>query len=178
MYSADCYDEVVPLLPHISHSTPTSAPLLTFLIVSFLVILPLLPLLPLRPTFFIIGVTPLIMTHPMTQRILPALLSAGRNAYLTTFQRIIDNDRLEDDVWASPMKEVELWENERWSLAANTSTGSKDKYSNWSKAHLKNGERKGWTRRRDGWSGDHDLGGNTETDIRSVVLFLFLFSHF
>ncbi|KIJ17533.1 hypothetical protein PAXINDRAFT_179567, partial [Paxillus involutus ATCC 200175] len=95
-------------------------------------------------------------------------------------RRLADDDRLEDGVWGACMREVELWENERWvgadgagrrsSLAfgdvdaqgrdecteggggegdrgAGTGTGA------WSKANLRVGERAGWTRGRDGWSG-------------------------
>ncbi|PPQ99656.1 hypothetical protein CVT26_009190 [Gymnopilus dilepis] len=32
----------------------------------------------------------------------------------TLLQRIIDDDRLTDDVWNAEMREVQLWENERW----------------------------------------------------------------
>lgn len=56
------------------------------------------------------------------------------------------------------MRDVELWENERWTA----STG-------WSKSALKTGERKPWTRGRDGWS-DVVVGG--DGDVRSVQIVL------
>lgn len=163
-FSADVYEEVAPLLPHLTHASPASSSLFTFLVVALLITLPLLPLIPLRPTFLVIGLAPFILTHPTTQRVLPPLLSASRRVYFTVIQRWIDNDKLDDVVWTSPIKDVELWENERWSQT--TTNGD----SGWSKANLRRGERKGWSRRRDGWSDTQALDGNMEGEIRSVVL--------
>jgi hypothetical protein len=134
--------------------------------VTLLLLLPALPLIPLRPILFFIGIFPFILTHPTTQRILPPILYATRNAYLTKIQRMIDNDRLDDVVWSAPLKEVELWENERWSTSSGTGEPG------WSKANLKRGERRGWSRRRDGWSDVDALGGSLEGDIRSVIFSL------
>lgn len=128
--------------------------------------MPLLPLIPLRPTFLVIGLLPFAITHPISQRILPTILKAGRGIYLEQFQRITDNDRLDDATWGAPKKEVELWENERWasSTGGNGGTGT----AGWSKGNLKPGERKAWTRRRDGWSEVQAKPGWTDTDVRSV----------
>lgn len=68
--------------------------------------------------------------------------------------RIVDDDRLEDRHWRSELREVELWENERYS----------DKDKGFSKASLRPGERKAWTRGRDGWS---DEGPDGNGDVRS-----------
>ncbi|KAG6898707.1 hypothetical protein C0993_004956 [Termitomyces sp. T159_Od127] len=122
----------------------------------------------------------------------------------TVFERIRDNDRLDDTCWNAEMREVELFENERFvasrSKATNnpvhppshpsdrptsptlvssfsgvpppvitsqghrfplpstplfgaTSTGPDPADPGWSKANLRNGERRGWTRGQDGWGG-------------------------
>jgi hypothetical protein len=154
------------MLPHLTHASPTSSSIFTFLVVTLLLTLPILPLIPLRPTFLVIGLTPFILTHPTTQALLPTVLSTGRKIYVTKLQRVVDNDKLDDIVWTSPTKEVEIWENERWSLTASSSGGSTD--SGWSKANLRRGERKGWSRRRDGWSDAQALGGSMEGEVRSV----------
>ncbi|KAF9474279.1 hypothetical protein BDN70DRAFT_815947 [Pholiota conissans] len=78
-------------------------------------------------------------------------------------QRIVDDDRLTDECWNSEMREVQLWENERWggplptdspTMAAATSSSSvAPAQKGWSKQNLRPGERTGWTRGRDGWNG-------------------------
>jgi hypothetical protein len=72
--------------------------------------------------------------------------------------RLIDDDKLKDRHWQSELREVELFENERW-FPGDESTG-------WSKANLKSSERVAWTRGRDGWTG---LALDGIGDIRSVV---------
>ena len=74
--------------------------------------------------------------------------------------RLIDDDGLKDRHWQSELREVELFENERWVPSEG---------SGWSKTNLKTGERVAWTRRRDGWSGVTADGGG---DIRFVITFL------
>jgi hypothetical protein len=132
--------------------------------------LPLLPLLPLRPIFLVVGLTPFILTHPTTQQLLPLILSAIRRIHVTFLQRIIDNDRLDDVAWSAPLQEVDLWENERWSLGVGTGSNPAD--AGWSKANLKRDERKGWSRRRDGWSDAEVLSGSLDGDVRSVPYLL------
>lgn len=171
-FYADMYENVTSLLPHLTHATPTSAPLLTFLLVTLLLGLPLLPLVPLRPVFLIVGIAPFILTHPTVQRMAPAVLDTARKLYFTTIQRFINNDRLEDTVWAAPIREVELWENERWSLATSQVAPSSSGDPGWSKANLRRGERKGWSRRRDGWSDADALDGSLEGDIRNLTFTL------
>jgi hypothetical protein len=91
--------------------------------------------------------------------------------------RFIDDDKLEDKHWRSEVKQVELYENERWSskskdaFVEGSEGGSKistASASAWGKNKLKHGERKAWTRGRDGWSGISDNG--TE-DVRFVIVF-------
>ena len=77
--------------------------------------------------------------------------------------RWVDNDRLEDKHWRSELREVELWENERFGGAGGDDGALPD--AGWNKANLRAVERKAWTRGRDGWSGVADDGSG---DVRSV----------
>jgi hypothetical protein len=125
---------------------------------STLLALLFLSLIPLRPLFLIGGLVPFAFTHPFVQRTLPLLLSTLSLSYWRArLTRLIDDDRLKDRHWQSELREVELFENERW--VPGESAG-------WSKANLKSGERVAWTRGRDGWTG---VAANGAGDIRSVV---------
>ncbi|KAF8177855.1 integral peroxisomal membrane peroxin-domain-containing protein [Pholiota molesta] len=83
--------------------------------------------------------------------------------FSTVLQRIMDDDRLSDACWNAEMREVQLWENERWggplptdspTMAATSSSSSiSPPQKGWSKQNLRPGERTGWTRGRDGWNG-------------------------
>lgn len=107
------------------------------------------------------GLAPFAVSHPLVQRtytqVLPNLPLRHWRACLT---RLIDNDRLKDRHWQSELREVELFENERWVPVEG---------SGWSKANLKPGERVAWTRGRDGWSAVTTDGSG---DVRSVVALL------
>ena len=83
--------------------------------------------------------------------------------------RFIDDDRLEDKHWQSEMREVELWENERWSPETSTGEDGYPVKAGWSKAHLKAGERRSWTRARDGVSAIAEDGSG---DVRLVLFFV------
>jgi len=100
----------------------------------------------------------------------------------TFLQRVMDDDRLNDSCWNSEMREVELWENERFggsdpvphsAYPTGQSASVQDSVSvstppsqptvpqkGWSKQNLKSGERCAWTRGRDGWS---PVGSNAST---------------
>ncbi|PPQ82009.1 hypothetical protein CVT25_014661 [Psilocybe cyanescens] len=96
----------------------------------------------------------------------------------TILQRIIDDDRLSDECWNAEMREVQLWENERYggplpsdspamiasSLVGggNTSSGFLPPQKGWSKLNLRPGERSAWTRGQDGWSGSGGGGGGPD----------------
>ncbi|KAG6827470.1 hypothetical protein H0H87_004728 [Tephrocybe sp. NHM501043] len=110
----------------------------------------------------------------------------------TLLERLTDNDRLDDTCWRAEMREVELWENERFvprphppaavddaapppSPAAFASLPPDSPFNKnahrlsgsvslplvapgpadpgWSKANLRSGERRAWTRGQDGWGG-------------------------
>ncbi|KAH9480863.1 hypothetical protein JR316_0007465 [Psilocybe cubensis] len=91
-------------------------------------------------------------------------------------QRIIDDDRLTDECWNSEMREVQLWENERYGdssilLGASSSSSSSSMFlppqKGWSKLNLRPGERGAWTRGQDGWSGSGG-GGSANADGGTV----------
>jgi hypothetical protein len=164
-FSADAYDSVMPMIPHLTHATPFSAPLFTVAMVSFVVILPILPILPLRPIFLVGGLLPFALTHPWSLQVLPKAIPPFAKE---TIQQFTDNDRLSDETWISPLQEVELWENERWSNSANN-LGA---VPGWNKVNLRPGERNGWTRRRDGWCDASPTPGKGDGSVRSESLLL------
>lgn len=151
------HDACLPLVPHLTNTHPqqTTTPLLVILALTFLFALPILPLLPLRPICFVLGVFPLLCTHP---RVLPLLIPAWHGIWSPDLRMRIehlrDDANLRDEVWAGELRTVELWENERWTAE-----------SGWSKTALKGSERKAWTRGRDGWSGIGEGG-----QVRSVYV--------
>jgi len=71
-------------------------------------------------------------------------------------QRFLDDDKLTDECWNSEMREVELWENERYggsmqslySESYPSVSGSMQK--GWGEHNLRVVERSAWTRSRDG----------------------------
>ncbi|KNZ80789.1 hypothetical protein J132_04294 [Termitomyces sp. J132] len=90
----------------------------------------------------------------------------------TILERIRDNDRLDDTCWNAEMREVELFENERFvpsrsrpcsnpilpqgqrfSLPPTPMSPPDPTDPGWGKANLRSGERRGWTRGQDGWGG-------------------------
>lgn len=163
IFSADAYDSIMPIIPHLTHATPFSAPLLTVAMVSFVVILPILPILPLRPIFLVGGLLPFALTHPWSLHVLPKAIPPLLAYTKETVQQFTDDDRLSDEAWVSPLHVVELWENERWSNIASSSGA----VVGWSKANLRPGERNGWTRRRDGWSDALSTTGKGDGSVRS-----------
>ncbi|KAF9806839.1 hypothetical protein IEO21_08519 [Rhodonia placenta] len=99
------------------------------------------------------------------QTFLPALHNLFRVLLRARLARLVDNDRLDDRHWRAELREVELFENERWSVG--TGTGAEDD-GEWAKGPLKPGERKAWTRGRDGWSGVDEDGAS---DVSSKLTF-------
>ncbi|KAG2100400.1 integral peroxisomal membrane peroxin-domain-containing protein [Suillus discolor] len=204
----DGYDIISPLTPHLVHRSTHTSLILTLTLLSFLFLLPVLPLIPLRLLFFVLGIFPFVWTHPVTQtRIIPLLKAAvnggivkGGNASATLtgvtsykyaslklkLRRWIDDDRLDDKHWGAEMREVELWENERWAPGPSLSSsfGTQDDLDavgsefdvgdgsgsallgagagTWSKTNLRPTDRAPWTRARDGWSG---VGGEVSSNL-------------
>ena len=166
-YSSDLDDAFLPLLPYLTHQTPYTPFLLTFSIVALLLSIPLVYLIPFRLVVLFVGLLPFFLARPFTQSNL-------------------SGDKLGDKHWRAELRQVEVFENERWNpnsretpgSAASTSFigspstgtydnpgagGGKHQRSGWGKSNLKSGERKAWTRGRDGWSG---IGGGG--DVRFV----------
>jgi len=202
--SSDADDAILPFLPHLTYQTPYTPLLLTTSIVTLLSSIPLVYLIPLRLTVLTLGLLPCFFTHPFTQS---TLLSAVNTVAISPFwkvafswfYRVLDDDKLEDKHWRAELRQVEVFENERWNpyskeasgstastigglsgsgFIAPSSLGTYDKtstgvgkhgQSGWGKSNLKSGERKAWTRGRDGWSGVAEGG-----DIRSVFFLLLL----
>lgn len=106
--------------------------------------------------------------------------------------KILDDNKLEDKHWRAELRRVEVFENERWNPNSRETSGTtaspvsgsgflgsqspsahenaragggKPYLTGWGKSNLKSGERKAWTRGRDGWSGIAEGG-----DVRSVSL--------
>ena len=198
--SSDIDDAVLPFLPHLTYQTPYTPILLTTSAVTLFLSIPLVYLIPLHLVVLVLGLLPFFFTHPFTQStLLPAVnntvVSPFWKTAFTWFHRVLDNDKLEDKHWRAELRQVEVFENERWNphsregsgstgsaisglsgsgfigappLGAydNTSAGGgKHGRSGWGKSNLKSGERKAWTRGRDGWSGVAEGG-----DVRSVFL--------
>jgi hypothetical protein len=121
---------VLPLLPHLVHQTPTTSPLLLLSTVALIISIPLLSSIPLRPVFLVLGLAPFTFTHPIVlNRILPILIIkaqevSSRKHLRQKMLRTRDDDRLEDKHWRSELREVELWENERWTPGPSSSTSS------------------------------------------------------
>jgi len=159
--SADVHDAVLPYLLHLTFATSHTPLIFTITLLSTLLAIPFLSLIPLRPLFLIVGIAPFALSHPLTQhtitKLLPTLPLRCWRARLT---RLIDDDKLKDRHWQSELREVELFENERWLPGEGVG---------WGKASLKTGERVAWTRGRDGWSSVTEDGSG---DVRSVVAFL------
>lgn len=134
--------------------------------------IPLVYLLPLRLVFLVLGLTPFLFTHPFSQYTVLPLLLEGTARRLVSLRvrltRLVDNDRLEDKHWRSELRTVELWENERWNSAGGDDGAVAD--AGWGKTNLRAGERKAWTRGRDGWSGVTDDGSGDVRFVRAFFL--------
>ncbi|PCH39887.1 hypothetical protein WOLCODRAFT_136540 [Wolfiporia cocos MD-104 SS10] len=161
---SDAHDYVQPVIPHLTHATPYTPVILSATALSLVAFIPAVHLLPLRTTFLILGLAPLILTHPIVRlTLLPALLSSAQpllTALRARLMRALDDDQLEDCHWRAELRDVELFENERW---RRDEQGSAE--GGWAKANLRTGERKPWTRGRDGWSGVSDDGGGDVSNL-------------
>lgn len=161
-FVADLDDFILPFLPHLTHRSPYS-PLLAALCLAtlpFVLALVVLPAVPMRAVALVGGWAAFAMGHPVVRgRVLPALAARVRSdkGVRGTLARAADDAALADAVWGSELREVELWENERWAAEAGEGVGdgngSGSGRAGWAKGNLRAGERGAWTRGRDGWSG-------------------------
>lgn len=185
-FVADAETVVQPYVPYLTHRKPHTRHILTLLLVSLLPMIALvsLPVFPVRTVCLVLGIAPLLFTHPTIRLFLPSIAalavshadaspaltklrtklysgtaaSASRTApvppsWTSLGVRLIDDANLTDQCWVAQMREVELFENERFGAAEDAT------HQEWSKSNLRDGERTGWTRGRDGWSG---VGGQGE----------------
>lgn len=196
---SDAHELAVPIIPHLTWSTPATRPILYMTLLSLSIVL--LPISP-RQIFLGGGLGLLCITHPIVQNALPGVIAHAMPALRMAFEQLLDDLRMEErhvDAHggfhiklhfpefctshmptaikailglASPdkapghhpmpesedarMLEVELFENERWA----TSSG-------WKAINLRTGERRGFTRGRDGWSAG-DVKGLESGNVRSV----------
>ncbi|KAJ7255426.1 integral peroxisomal membrane peroxin-domain-containing protein [Mycena haematopus] len=180
-FVADAETTLQPYIPYITNRKSQTPHLLTLLVVSLLpmIILVSLPVFPVRTVCLFLGIAPLLLTHPTICVLLPRvatlafsyieaspLIAKLRSKFFRSGSaslprswrslgvRLIDDANLTDECWPAEMREVELFENERFG-------GTDEAYKEWSKANLRDGERTGWTRGRDGWSGVGGQGGVT-----------------
>jgi hypothetical protein len=137
----------------------------------------------MRLTILILGLAPFALTHPSVRtRALPLLLAHPASVHFrrrakARAVRAADDDRLEDKHWHAEMRDVELFENERFAAraAAGGGTGGDGGIGagagsdgGWAKTNLRHGERVAWTRGQDGWGGVSPDGSG---DVRCVVCF-------
>ncbi|KAF8585103.1 hypothetical protein K439DRAFT_1653004 [Ramaria rubella] len=154
---SDLYDSALPYVPILTWTTPYTSHLLTFLCVSLMFLAPIAIFLPLRPTLLFLGIAPLLITHPLSLRILPAMFNRSLPTLQSRAQALVDNDNLTKQHWFSDKHSIELWESERWSMNCG-----------WSKLALRLGEYKPWTSGRDGWC---DIISQSD-DVKSLSMVL------
>ncbi|KAF7308952.1 hypothetical protein MKEN_01095800 [Mycena kentingensis (nom. inval.)] len=169
---ADADAMLQPYIPYLTHRSPYSPHILTTLSLSLLpaLILVSLPQFPVRTVALIAGIAPFVCTHPWVSAHLPAFLamaqvSLEQSAFIKKLRtrtdikggsgslravavRVMDDANLTDECWVAELREVELFENERFRNASGDAA-----HQDWHKTNLREGERSGWTRGRDGWSG-------------------------
>lgn len=186
--------------PSSNTRSPYTPHILTILVVTFFPLLLLinLPHFPIREVALFAGLAPFILTHPISRAFIHFLLRYSQHQFpilveryecfitsyvnpsltkwmtcmplRTTIERLIDNDRLPDEIWRAEKREVELFENERYEGGSSGNTPvTESTGQGWSKLNLKSGERCAWTRGRDGWTG---IGPDDE--IRFVIRFFFV----
>ena len=201
--SSDVDDVILSCLPHLTYQTPYTPLLLTSSIVALFLSIPFVYLIPFRLAVLFTGLLPFFLTHPFTRSsLLPAINSNIISPFWKTdflrLYRALDDDKLEDKHWRAELRQVEVFENERWNPNSREASGSgaspvsglggsgfigqqppgahdnasvgggKPYRTGWGKSNLKSGERKAWTRGRDGWSGIAEGG-----DVRSVFTLFF-----
>ncbi|KAJ7117726.1 integral peroxisomal membrane peroxin-domain-containing protein [Mycena epipterygia] len=176
---ADAEIALQPYIPYLTHRKPHTPHILTLLVISLFPMIALvsLPVFPVRAVCLFLGIAPLLLTHPTIRMHLPSLAAllishaeaspllvklrsklgggsaSSPRCWKSVGVRLIDDANLTDECWVAQMREVELFENERFGAADDGTL------QEWSKSNLRDGERTGWTRGRDGWSGVGGKGG-------------------
>ncbi|KAJ7656245.1 integral peroxisomal membrane peroxin-domain-containing protein [Mycena polygramma] len=177
-FIADAETALQPYIPYITNRKPQTPHLLTLLVISLFPMMAMvsLPAFPVRTVCLFLGIAPLLLTHPIIRVLLPNVFAmvlahieasplvtrlrakvfgsgsaSSPRSWKSLGVRLVDDANLTDECWVAEKREVELFENERF--------GGDDTHKEWSKANLRDGERTGWTRGRDGWSGVGGQGG-------------------
>lgn len=154
---ADAYTVAHPHILHLAHKTNYTPHILVLLVLTSipLALVVSSPLFPARLVCFVAGVLPLVIMHPDVSPIVLAFLGDPKTSrdIESLAKRLVDDDNLSDAVWSSPMRHVELYENERWDDALKASPNAPPgTRGNWSKDKI--GDRPAWTKARDGTGGD------------------------
>lgn len=140
--SADAETALQPYIPYITNRKPQTPHLLTLLCVSLFPMLALvsLPAFPVRAVCLVLGIAPLLLTHPVVRALLPSLVALtlshldaspritklraklfsgpAPRSWTSLGARLIDDANLTDQCWAAEMREVQLFENERFGAGA------------------------------------------------------------
>ncbi|CAD6931479.1 unnamed protein product [Tilletia controversa] len=174
------YDEISPIMPYINWSSYSfTLVLMQLAIVATVAMFFLGPYLPLQPVLLVGGEALFILTHPYFHPVATTiarkaaeseegrLLARKNRAILSKVQELIDLDRLSDETWERGWKVVEMYENQRWmplsSTASHRVTSASDSHSapegTWSGHHLRQGDRRPWTKGQDGWTAAEGRAG-------------------
>ncbi|KJA20142.1 hypothetical protein HYPSUDRAFT_204027 [Hypholoma sublateritium FD-334 SS-4] len=124
----------------------------------------------------LLGLHAVDLDAPLAEKVENSEKAAAPVPLSMTIRRAMDDDRLTDACWNAEMREVYLWENERFGgpLPADlstmaTMTGPSSSPAapqrGWSKQNLRAGERTGWTRGQDGGAG---AGGSAVDGVGQV----------
>ena len=153
----DGYDDLSPLVPYLNWSSEErTMRILQVALVATVAMYFIGPLIPVRLVLLVVGEAVLVAQHPWVKPALAALHTqfasapgAGRRALRKrrmhqALHDLIDQDKLPDWAWAAGWKDVELFENQRYSAALGA--------ERWSAAHLRTTERGAWSRAPDGWA--------------------------
>lgn len=165
----DGYDLLAPLAIHLNWSSHQHT-LLIFqsLVLATIGLFFVAPYLPYRLILLVAGEGAFILNHPWTEPVLTKLMERigkgkeGRKLRDTNRKALaqitewIKMDQLPDDVWTRGWREVEVFENERYTddasaarAAARSGLGAGGK---WSGHNLRYGERRPWTKGSDGYA--------------------------
>lgn len=125
---------ITPLIPHLQLTPQVVFPLVTMIVLTLSIPL----VIPIRIIFLLTGLAPLVLSHPHVQPLAIYIYKANEKHLVTLWRKFRDDSCLSEHHWQHGLREVELWENERWDKERRL----------WGKAP----ERKRWTRGADGWS--------------------------
>ncbi|CAO1638061.1 unnamed protein product [Parajaminaea phylloscopi] len=165
----DAYDLLAPLSIHLNWSSPQHT-LLIFqvLVVATLALCFIAPYLPYRLILLVAGEGAFLLNHPWADPVLKKLVAkvgegregrkmkeAQRRA-VARMNEWIKMDQLPDEVWTRGWREVEVFENERFSDDASTARAALRNglgvAGKWSGHNLRYGERRPWTKGADGYA--------------------------